>query len=120
MRSPFLPPHRFFTYSLFYSIESSSGAAGRSAERERRLREHPHAKVLGPQAVECGLCKKEIRLSTKSAYDPFHWTKHIDRCAKLTPAERAARVERTNKTADRVRLLSAPLPRSPFPFSLRR
>ena len=50
--------------------------------RERYLRQDPLAIVLSPSSVECRQCKRKIKLSSKSAYDPFHWRNHRARCIK--------------------------------------
>ncbi len=40
--------------------------------------------VHSPQQVQCNRCGGKIKLSAKSAYDPFHWQKHRERCLKRT------------------------------------
>lgn len=50
--------------------------------RERYLKQDPLAIVLSPSSVECRQCKRKIKLSSKSAYDPFHWRNHRARCIK--------------------------------------
>ncbi|KAH7915277.1 hypothetical protein BJ138DRAFT_148273 [Hygrophoropsis aurantiaca] len=50
--------------------------------REKRLRDDPMAEVHGPLFVTCRRCGNRIKLSPKSSYDPFHWTKHRERCLK--------------------------------------
>ncbi|KAH7926048.1 hypothetical protein BV22DRAFT_390650 [Leucogyrophana mollusca] len=50
--------------------------------REKRLRDDPMAEVHGPLFVTCKRCGSRIKLSPKSSYDPFHWTKHRERCLK--------------------------------------
>lgn len=50
--------------------------------RERYLKQDPLALVLSPSSVECRQCKRKIKLSSKSAYDPFHWRNHRTRCTK--------------------------------------
>ncbi|KAI5118759.1 hypothetical protein M0805_004845 [Coniferiporia weirii] len=75
--------------------------AQRTAAREQRLRAHPHADVRGPELVACRLCGQLIKLSTKSAYDAFHWTKHIERCARRAPAGRAQRSKRAAERKQR-------------------
>ena len=54
--------------------------------RERKLREDPLATVQGPQVVVCNRCGASIKLSVKSAYDPFHWHRHRERCLKRPDA----------------------------------
>ncbi|KAF8817400.1 hypothetical protein BYT27DRAFT_6809986 [Phlegmacium glaucopus] len=58
-------------------IQSTSERA-----RERYLKGDPLALVLSPSSVECRQCKRKIKLSSKSAYDPFHWRNHRTRCMK--------------------------------------
>ncbi|KAG6336030.1 hypothetical protein ID866_3065 [Astraeus odoratus] len=50
--------------------------------REKKLRDDPMAEVHGPLFVTCRRCGNRIKLSPKSSYDPFHWTKHRERCLK--------------------------------------
>jgi len=50
--------------------------------RERYLKQDPLAIVLSPSSIECRQCKRKIKLSSKSAYDPFHWRNHRARCIK--------------------------------------
>lgn len=50
--------------------------------RERYLKQDQLALVLSPSSVECRQCKRKIKLSSKSAYDPFHWRNHRTRCIK--------------------------------------
>ncbi|PSR72246.1 hypothetical protein PHLCEN_2v11838 [Hermanssonia centrifuga] len=38
--------------------------------------------VHSPHQVQCNRCGGKIKLSAKSAYDPFHWQKHRERCLK--------------------------------------
>lgn len=92
---------------MWFSAESRANAhAARAAMREQRLRSHPYADVRGPELVVCRLCEQQIKLSAKSAYDAFHWNKHIERCARRAPAAREQRVVRA---AERVRpILHAP------------
>jgi len=54
------------------------------AERARELSilSDPLANLLSPDYVECKQCKKKIKLSSKSAYDTFHWRNHRKRCVK--------------------------------------
>lgn len=54
------------------------------AERTRELSilSDPLANLLSPDYVECKQCKKKIKLSSKSAYDTFHWRNHRKRCIK--------------------------------------
>jgi len=54
------------------------------AERARELTitSDPLANLLSPDYVECKQCKKKIKLSSKSAYDTFHWRNHRKRCVK--------------------------------------
>ena len=63
---------------------------GRAAEserrRERKLREDPLVTVQSPQLVVCNRCGATIKLSLKSAYDPFHWQRHRERCLKRPDA----------------------------------
>ncbi|KAH7890862.1 hypothetical protein F5I97DRAFT_1923352 [Phlebopus sp. FC_14] len=60
--------------------------------REKKLREDPLADVHGPLFVTCKRCGSRIKLSPKSSYDPFHWTKHRERCLrKPLGVTRAAR-----------------------------
>lgn len=55
-----------------------------SAERTRELSilSDPLANLLSPDYVECKQCRKKIKLSSKSAYDTFHWRNHRKRCIK--------------------------------------
>lgn len=55
-----------------------------SAERTRELSilNDPLANLLSPDYVECKQCRKKIKLSSKSAYDTFHWRNHRKRCIK--------------------------------------
>lgn len=50
--------------------------------REKKLRDDPMAEVHGPLFVTCKRCGSRIKLSPKSSYDPFHWTKHRERCLR--------------------------------------
>ncbi|KIO10732.1 hypothetical protein M404DRAFT_873519 [Pisolithus tinctorius Marx 270] len=50
--------------------------------REKKLRDDPMAEVHGPLFVTCKRCGNRIKLSPKSSYDPFHWTKHRERCLR--------------------------------------
>ncbi|KAG9309029.1 hypothetical protein JVU11DRAFT_11244 [Chiua virens] len=50
--------------------------------REKKLRDDPMADVHGPLFVTCKRCGNRIKLSPKSSYDPFHWTKHRERCLR--------------------------------------
>lgn len=50
--------------------------------REKKLRDDPMAEVHGPLFVTCKRCSSRIKLSPKSSYDPFHWTKHRERCLR--------------------------------------
>ncbi|KIJ65548.1 hypothetical protein HYDPIDRAFT_167207 [Hydnomerulius pinastri MD-312] len=60
--------------------------------REKKLRDDPMAEVHGPLFVTCKRCGGRIKLSPKSSYDPFHWTKHRERCLrKPVGVARAAR-----------------------------
>lgn len=63
--------------------------------RERYLKEDPLALVLSPSSVECRQCKRKIKLSSKSAYDPFHWRNHRTRCMKA----HKRKVKAMNKTS---------------------
>jgi len=64
--------------------------------RERSLREDPLANVLDPSHVECRRCNKKIKLSSKSAFDTFHWRNHRARCMRTAkkkgPGGRAPKV----------------------------
>lgn len=51
-------------------------------EREQSLLDDPYARVLGPSSVQCRQCLKKIKLSSKSAYDTFHWRNHRARCLR--------------------------------------
>lgn len=64
------------------AAQRSSQVVRRSAERERKLRSDPNAQVNGPTDVTCKRCGTDIKLSTKSTYDPFHWQRHIERCIR--------------------------------------
>ncbi|KAL5492678.1 hypothetical protein ACEPAI_4125 [Sanghuangporus weigelae] len=87
------------------SAESRANAhAARAALREQRLKAHPYADVRGPELVVCRLCEQQIKLSTKSAYDAFHWNKHIERCARRAPAAREQRVMRAAERKKRASL----------------
>ncbi|KAF8159490.1 hypothetical protein B0H34DRAFT_406247 [Crassisporium funariophilum] len=55
--------------------------------REKGLKDDPLALVISPSQVQCRQCKKLIKLSSKSAYDPFHWRNHRTRCVKLSKAK---------------------------------
>lgn len=57
--------------------------------RERILRDDPLATILTPQMVLCNRCNAKIKLSVKSAFDDFHWTRHRDRCLKRSDATAA-------------------------------
>lgn len=112
-----LPPKLFSTRlssrtSAHSTDQRAQAFAARTAARERRLREHPHADVRGPELIVCRLCQRDIKLSTKSAYDGFHWNKHIERCQRRTPAGRAQRVQRAAE------LVSSRGLRSSFSFFL--
>jgi hypothetical protein len=50
--------------------------------RESSILSDPLANLLSPDYVECKQCKKRIKLSSKSAYDTFHWRNHRKRCVK--------------------------------------
>ncbi|KAF7794943.1 hypothetical protein EIP86_006086 [Pleurotus ostreatoroseus] len=50
--------------------------------REKKLREDDLVNIYSPQLVQCRRCGAKIKLSLKSAWDPFHWTKHRARCLK--------------------------------------
>ena len=56
------------------------------AERARELTilNDPLANLLSPYFVECKQCKKKIKLSSKSAYDTFHWRNHRARCLRTS------------------------------------
>ncbi|KAF8966356.1 hypothetical protein BDZ97DRAFT_706407 [Flammula alnicola] len=51
-------------------------------EREKSLLEDPYARVINPSFVQCRQCLKKIKLSSKSAYDTFHWRNHRARCIR--------------------------------------
>lgn len=63
------------------SVASGKAAASERA-RERKLRDDPLVTVQSPQLVVCNRCGAAIKLSLKSAYDPFHWQRHRERCLK--------------------------------------
>lgn len=69
---------------------SRSTAGGRAAAseraRERKLRDDPLVTVQSPQVVVCNRCGATIKLSLKSAFDPFHWQRHRERCLKRPDA----------------------------------
>ncbi|PSR74328.1 hypothetical protein PHLCEN_2v9945 [Hermanssonia centrifuga] len=77
----------------------SGGRPSTTAERlrERKLRDDPMAIVHNPQQVQCKRCGGKIKLSAKSAYDPFHWQKHRERCLKRTENLVQALKAATNK-----------------------
>ncbi|KDR80690.1 hypothetical protein GALMADRAFT_135815 [Galerina marginata CBS 339.88] len=50
--------------------------------REKTLLNDPLALVLNPSLVECKQCHKKIKLSSKSAFDTFHWRNHRARCLR--------------------------------------
>ncbi|KAH8104303.1 hypothetical protein DFH11DRAFT_1749363 [Phellopilus nigrolimitatus] len=83
-----LTPHASLPRGPHSAQTRARAYAARAAAREQRLRAHAHADVRGPELVRCRLCGQDIKLSTKSAYDAFHWTKHIERCARRAPAKR--------------------------------
>ena len=53
-------------------------------KREQKLLSDPMVMVISPTMVKCRQCNREIKLSTKCAYDNFHWKIHRDRCIKAT------------------------------------
>lgn len=67
------------------SVAGGKAAASERA-RERKLREDPLVTVHSPQVVVCNRCGATIKLSLKSAYDPFHWQRHRERCLKRPDA----------------------------------
>ncbi|KAF8906250.1 hypothetical protein CPB84DRAFT_1770356 [Gymnopilus junonius] len=69
--------------------------------RENVLLNDPLALVLNPSYVECRQCNKKIKLSSKSAFDTFHWRNHRARCIKM-----AKKKAKTVTTAHR--LVSSP------------
>ncbi|KAL4062596.1 hypothetical protein J3A83DRAFT_4109796 [Scleroderma citrinum] len=66
--------------------------------REKKLRDDPMAEVHGPLFVTCKRCGNRIKLSPKSSYDPFHWTKHRERCLRK-PVGQARPTRRAPKEA---------------------
>ncbi|KDQ61516.1 hypothetical protein JAAARDRAFT_54875 [Jaapia argillacea MUCL 33604] len=64
------------------SVVRQSSRTPAEKAREKKLREDPMAEVHGPLFVTCRRCGSQIKLSPKSAYDPFHWAKHRERCLK--------------------------------------
>lgn len=80
--------------------ESGSHRTPAELVREKRLRDDPMAEVHGPLFVTCRRCGRRIKLSPKSAYDPFHWTKHRERCLNksLGKARATSAVRRTPKS----------------------
>ncbi|KAI0061003.1 hypothetical protein BV25DRAFT_1827240 [Artomyces pyxidatus] len=40
------------------------------------------ANVISSLWIECRRCGSRIKLSPKSTFDPFHWTKHRERCLR--------------------------------------
>lgn len=61
-------------------------AVAAEKQRERKLRDDPLVVVESPQLVICKRCGASIKLSLKSAYDPFHWHRHRERCLKRPDA----------------------------------
>ncbi|KDR76988.1 hypothetical protein GALMADRAFT_267210 [Galerina marginata CBS 339.88] len=60
------------------------GPSTKVTEREKKLEADPLAIVLSPYAVECYMCKKEVKLSTRSPFDNINWEDHRAQClAKL-------------------------------------
>ncbi|KAH9479407.1 hypothetical protein JR316_0007997 [Psilocybe cubensis] len=51
--------------------------------RRKRLLDDPLVTLLSPSLVECTLCTKQIKLSSKSAYDTHHWFNHRSRCLRM-------------------------------------
>ncbi|GJE98069.1 hypothetical protein PsYK624_142910 [Phanerochaete sordida] len=71
--------------SANWSTASRKAAASERA-RERKLRDDPLVTVQSPQLVVCRRCGASIKLSLKSAFDPFHWQRHRERCLKRPDA----------------------------------
>ncbi|PPQ67873.1 hypothetical protein CVT25_010312 [Psilocybe cyanescens] len=69
--------------------------------REKALLSDPLANLLSPSCVECKQCKKKIKLSSKSAYDTFHWRNHRARCLKM--------IKKKMKATPSRRTVSSPL-----------
>ncbi|PPQ76248.1 hypothetical protein CVT26_008283 [Gymnopilus dilepis] len=86
--------------------------------RENFLLNDPLALVLGPSYVECRQCNKKIKLSSKSAFDTFHWRNHRARCVKATKKKAKA----ASPVLNFRRPPSTPYrpPRSPIPRPTRR
>lgn len=83
--------------SLSPDLRTETAQTPAEREREQSLLDDPYARVLGPSCVQCRQCLKKIKLSTKSAYDTFHWRNHRARCLramkkKLKATEAAVRL----------------------------
>lgn len=73
--------------SALTSLQSIRGTIGEKV-REQNLRMDPLVGFLSPQLVKCRLCKRDVKLSLKSCWDPEHWRKHRERCIKnASPAK---------------------------------
>ena len=95
---PSLPFKWFSPYpsrpsSPAYNIVSFSGRDDDDSDpdfdahdRPSTDRDDPLANVQSPQLVVCNRCGASIKLSLKSAYDPFHWSRHRERCLKRPDA----------------------------------
>ncbi|KIP04513.1 hypothetical protein PHLGIDRAFT_191071 [Phlebiopsis gigantea 11061_1 CR5-6] len=86
-RTPFayLRPQTAILPSSFSSAARARVTASERL-RERKLRDDPLATVQSPQLVVCNRCGASIKLSLKSAFDPFHWSRHRERCLKRPDA----------------------------------
>lgn len=73
--------------------------------REKKLREDPYVESLTHLHVICKLCKSNIKLSPKSTFDPFHWSKHRERCLAKREGGKGAPKGRKKKTKGPVRIL---------------
>lgn len=97
--------------SIDFKVELIKTPAER--EREQSLLDDPYARVLGPSSVQCKQCLKKIKLSSKSAYDTFHWRNHRTRCLKaMKKKTKSAELATVNRPAYlvHIRIIRLPIP----------
>lgn len=63
---------------------------GMATEKARQcnLKDDPLVMILNPKLVRYQLCRCDIKLSYKSAFNLCHWTKHCERCLKKSKLAR--------------------------------
>jgi endogenous inhibitor of DNA gyrase (YacG/DUF329 family) len=48
--------------------------------RQSALEEDEWAMDVAPTSVKCMACQRTLKLDDRSKYQPFHWTRHRERC----------------------------------------